>query len=121
MGFPLDHETPKEWVALVERDPLALLEDHAHCELKAAASAHALIAKNPDRAELVRDLADIAIEELEHFKVVVAELEARVAALRSDPFAEERAIREVLGLARPGEVVVRFGAAGGRDSKLPVQ
>ena len=81
MGFPLDHETPKEWVALVERDPLALLEDHAHCELKAAASAHALIAKNPDRAELVRDLADIAIEELEHFKVVVAELEARGGSL----------------------------------------
>ena len=81
MGFPLDHETPKEWVALVERDPLALLEDHAHCELKAAASAHALIAKNPDRAELVRDLADIAIEELEHFKVGVAELEARGGSL----------------------------------------
>jgi len=77
MGFPLDHETPREWVALVEREPERLLEDHAHCELKAASSAHALIAKNPERTEMVRDLADIAIEELEHFKIVVAELESR--------------------------------------------
>jgi cell division protein FtsB len=44
----------------------------------------------------------------------VAELEARVearegesVALRSDPLALERAIREDLGLARPGETVVR--------------
>jgi cell division protein FtsB len=44
----------------------------------------------------------------------VAELEARIesregeaAALRSDPLALERAIREDLGLARPGETVVR--------------
>ena len=60
MGFPLDHATPAEWARLVEQDPISLLEDHAHCELKAAASAHALIAKNPERTELVRDLADIA-------------------------------------------------------------
>lgn len=77
MGFPLDHETPREWVSLVEQEPERLLEDHAHCELKAASSAHALIAKNPERTELVRDLADIAIEELEHFKIVVSELESR--------------------------------------------
>jgi len=81
MGFPLDHQTPEAWVALVEREPERLLEDHAHCELKAASSAHALIAKNPERTELVRDLANIAIEELEHFKVVVTELEARGGSL----------------------------------------
>ena len=44
----------------------------------------------------------------------VAELEARIesreaeaAALRSDPLALEHAIREDLGLARPGETLVR--------------
>ena len=44
----------------------------------------------------------------------VVELEARIesregeaAALRSEPLALERAIREDLGLARPGETVVR--------------
>ena len=44
----------------------------------------------------------------------VGELEARIesregeaAALRKDPLALERAIREDLGLAKPGEIVVR--------------
>jgi cell division protein FtsB len=35
-------------------------------------------------------------------------LEEEVIALRNDPFAIERAIREDLELARPGETVVRF-------------
>jgi tRNA-(ms[2]io[6]A)-hydroxylase len=77
MGFPLDHATPPEWAVLVAREPLALLSDHAHCELKAAASAHALIAKNPEHTGLVRALAEVAIEEMEHFRLVVDELEAR--------------------------------------------
>ncbi len=38
----------------------------------------------------------------------IAALEGEVAALRSDPLATERAIREELGLARPGEFVVRL-------------
>jgi cell division protein FtsB len=52
--------------------------------------------------------------DLETAKARVAELEARVGvreaeaeALQSDPLAVERAIREDLGLARPGETVVR--------------
>ncbi|MEM1448435.1 MAG: tRNA isopentenyl-2-thiomethyl-A-37 hydroxylase MiaE [Planctomycetota bacterium] len=81
MAFPLDHATPAEWVGLVERDPNALLADHAHCELKAAASAHALIAKNPGHLELARALAEVAIEEMEHFRIVLDELEARGGAL----------------------------------------
>ncbi|MEM6674490.1 MAG: tRNA isopentenyl-2-thiomethyl-A-37 hydroxylase MiaE [Planctomycetota bacterium] len=81
MGFPLDFATPAEWVGRVEREPLALLADHAHCELKAAASAHALIAKNADVVDLVRALADVAIEEMEHFRTVLDELESRGGAL----------------------------------------
>ena len=53
-------------------------------------------------------------EDVRVAKARVAELEARIAsreseaeALRSDPFALEQAIREDLGLARPGEIVVR--------------
>ncbi len=37
-----------------------------------------------------------------------AGLRAEIAALESDAFAVERAIREDLGLALPGEIVVRF-------------
>ena len=43
---PLAWATPPEWVAAVATDTLSLLSDHAHCELKAASSAQALIAKN---------------------------------------------------------------------------
>ena len=35
-------------------------------------------------------------------------LEAEISALEGDPFALERAIREELQLAKPGEIVVRF-------------
>lgn len=81
MAFPLDAETPLSWVTVAEADPLALLEDHAHCELKAAASAHALIAKNPGHGELARALTEVVIEEMQHFAVVLAELERRGGAM----------------------------------------
>ena len=38
----------------------------------------------------------------------VDRLERRARALEDDPFAQERAIRETLGLARPGETVLRL-------------
>lgn len=63
-----------------------------------------------------------ARSELEASQGRIAELEARNAALRAeiraweeDPFALERAIREDLGLARSGEVVVRFSESQARE------
>ena len=41
----------------------------------------------------------------------VERLSAEVEALHNDPLAVERAIREDLELARPGESVVRFAAS----------
>ncbi len=38
----------------------------------------------------------------------IADLRSRVTALETDPFALERAIREDLDFARPGETVVRL-------------
>jgi len=49
----------------------------------------------------------------------VGSLKTQVEALEHDPSATERAIREVLELARPGEIVVRFkGADEGPTSRL---
>lgn len=79
--FRLSFATPIEWVLRVETDPLALLSDHAHCELKAAASAQALITKNPARTSLVSRLAEVAREEIEHFSMVVRFLDARGGVL----------------------------------------
>jgi len=47
----------------------------------------------------------------EHNRALAAEIEA----LEQEPFALERAIREDLGLARPGEIVVRFEPRPGRS------
>ena len=41
-----------------------------------------------------------------------AVLRDEVAALRTDPFAQERAVREELGWVRPGETLVRVRGAG---------
>lgn len=73
--------TPPAWVAEVEREPLALLSDHAHCELGAAAACQALIVRNPGRDELVRELSETARTELEHFELVVRHLHRRGARL----------------------------------------
>ena len=57
------------------------LKDHADCERKASATALSLVAKYPDRVEILPELIDIAIEELEHFKLVYALMEDRGIAL----------------------------------------
>jgi cell division protein FtsB len=43
------------------------------------------------------------------------DLEDQIDALENEPFALERAIREDLELARPGEILVRFDRRGRRD------
>ena len=58
------------------------------------------------------DLAE-GSERVEVLTRATEALQAQIEALESQPFALERAIREDLELARPGEVVVRFR----RDSR----
>lgn len=94
--------TPVEWVARVERDPLALLSDHAHCEMKAAASAQALIGKHTRKSELVRALCDIAREELEHFARVQQAIVARGGVL--EPFSRNPYAETLIGRSGQGRV-----------------
>jgi tRNA-(ms[2]io[6]A)-hydroxylase len=77
----------------------ALLDDHAHCEKKAAASALSLIVSYPDKDEMVRRLSSLAVEELQHFRMVHERLLARGRSLggdKGDPYA-----KKLLSLARP--------------------
>jgi len=77
----------------------SLLNDHAHCEKKAAASALSLIVAYPDHDELVRRLSALAVEELQHFRLVHERLLARGRSLggdKGDPYA-----KKLLSLARP--------------------
>ena len=64
------------------------------------------------------DLAS-ARERLEVLERDIEVLRGDARALDSDRFAIERAIREELGLARPGETVVRLAAAGRTPAAAP--
>lgn len=66
------------WVEAVERDLDRLLQDHAHCELKAAQSALSLAARFGGEApQLVAPLLALAQEESEHVAMVHERLRAR--------------------------------------------
>jgi cell division protein FtsB len=56
----------------------------------------------------LRDDLRVARGRIDRVSREVEQLRGQVTALREDPFAVERAIRQDLELARPGEVVVRF-------------
>lgn len=65
-------------------------------------------------------------EDLEASRVRIGEIRGEIRALRrqaaaleSDPFAIESAIREDLKLARRGEVVVRLSPADGTNPRFP--
>jgi tRNA-(ms[2]io[6]A)-hydroxylase len=74
--------TPPSWIEAAERDLDGLLSDHAHCELKAAHSALALVGKYGGEApELVEPLVALAREESEHFGQVHGRLADRQSPL----------------------------------------
>ncbi len=73
----LTHPTDPRWAEAAVSDLSSLLSDHAHCEMKAASNALSLAARWPAMPRLVRALAAIAEEELQHFRAVLDELERR--------------------------------------------
>ena len=101
-GLPLIEPTPEGWVDAACADLDALLADHAHCELKAAATAISLVGRHPDRTEMVRDLTSLAREEMKHFDQVHAKIRSRGQTLRtiqSDRYVKE--LRKRLAKGRP--------------------
>jgi tRNA-(ms[2]io[6]A)-hydroxylase len=92
--------TDPRWVEVALSDLDATLADHAHCEKKAVATAVKLVADHPDRPGMVRALARLAQEELQHFLAMLAEVERRGRALppdRGDPY-----VQQLLRLVRGG-------------------
>jgi tRNA-(ms[2]io[6]A)-hydroxylase len=70
--------TDARWVEAAEADLDRLLSDHAHCELKAAHSALALVGRFGGEApEVVEPLVALAREETAHFGEVHRRVEAR--------------------------------------------
>ena len=84
--------TSCEWLQSVQNNFDAFLIDHALNERKASASAMTLVAHYPDRAELVKVMIELAIEELNHFKQVMKIVASRNLIIeneKKDPYVNE--------------------------------
>jgi len=81
----LKAETNSEWLERVKTDIPALLRDHAHCEKKAATMAISLLNRYPEKNELVAEMADLAVEEMQHFRMVLRKMDDRKIDLTWDP------------------------------------
>ena len=76
--------TDPAWADAVASDLDRVLADHAHCEMKAAQNALALIGRHASEfPEMVEPLMELAREESEHFDMVYAKLRARGKTLPS--------------------------------------
>jgi tRNA-(ms[2]io[6]A)-hydroxylase len=63
--------TPTAWVDTVLANFDEFLNDHASNERKASAAAMSMIAHYPDKAELLSEMVDLALEELSHYRQVL--------------------------------------------------
>ena len=92
MKFSLDLTvaTSPGWVDAVMADLPAFLQDHADCERKASAMSMSLVAKYPDRLEIIPELIATGVEELEHFQQVYEVMRERGISLakeiETDPY-----------------------------------
>ena len=66
----LKFETETSWAEVAKNDLQQILTDHAFAEQKAASNAVSIIINYSEETELVKAMSDIAIEEMEHFRMV---------------------------------------------------
>jgi tRNA-(ms[2]io[6]A)-hydroxylase len=86
---PLRYSTPAAWTEAVMADFDSFLLDHAAAEKKASGMAISMLSHYPDRTELVAAMADLAVEELTHYREVVKWIHRRgllTTADRKDPY-----------------------------------
>lgn len=63
-------QSPDAWVSWALDHPELMLNDHAHCEKKAASTAMSLMYRYVERDELLHKMSRLAREELLHFEQV---------------------------------------------------
>jgi len=66
----LQFETETSWADIAKVNLQQILTDHAFLEQKAASNAVSIIINYSEETELVAAMSDIAIEEMEHFRMV---------------------------------------------------
>ncbi|TVZ57344.1 tRNA-(ms[2]io[6]A)-hydroxylase [Lutibacter sp. Hel_I_33_5] len=66
----LQFETKTSWADIAKDNLQQILTDHAFLEQKAASNAVSIIINYSEETELVKAMSEIAIEEMQHFKMV---------------------------------------------------
>ena len=84
LELPLRFATPQAWTTAVMGDFDHFLLDHAAAEKKASGMAISMLSHYPDRIELVAAMADLAIEELTHYREVLKWIHRRGLITTSD-------------------------------------
>jgi len=97
MKMNLDIACPSkpEWIEAVMADFDTFLQDHADCERKASATAMSMVAKYPDRLEIIPELIEIGVEELEHFQQVY-ELMSKRGVQLAHSISEDKYIKRLI-------------------------
>ena len=98
---PLRYPTPAAWTEAVMTDFDSFLLDHAAAEKKASGMAISMLSHYPDKVELVAAMAELAVEELTHYREVVKWIHRRgllTAADRKDQYV--LALREAIRKGR---------------------
>lgn len=106
---PLRYATPAAWTEAVLADFDAFLLDHAAAEKKASGMAISMLSHYPDRTELVAAMADLAVEELTHYREVVKWIHQRgqiTVADKKDPYV--LAFRESIRQGREAYLLDRL-------------
>jgi len=89
---PLRSTTDPNWAAFIIKELAPFLADHANCERKASAFAMSMVARYPDRQQILPRLIALAREELDHFEQVYQIMANRGIALapdRKDPYVNQ--------------------------------
>ena len=101
VSLDLKISSSPKWVEAVMADFPSFIQDHASCEKKASAMAMSLVSKYPDRPKIISPLIDTAIEELEHFRDVVAWMDKLGVPLPSD-MQQDSYVNQLIALVRKG-------------------
>lgn len=110
---PLRYATQPAWTEAVLADFDSFLQDHAAAEKKASGMAISMLSHYPDRVELVAAMADLAVEEMTHYREVVKWIHQRggiTCADKRDPYVV--AFRESIRQGREVYLLDRLLTAG---------
>ena len=92
--------TQSRWVEAVLADFNTFLSDHASAEKKASGMALSMASHYPDRPDILTAMADLAIEELAHYKQVINLILKRGLVPQSD--RKDNYVAELNRKARKG-------------------